>query len=175
MLLYEHGPLNRIGRVHCQYERNALYYCTKLFIIIVWHHFKCVSICAVRVRFLFYFEGVAAVHFQTRGHITAWFQRFWEFQQLLNLNKNKNLANGMLFWRQFGKCFCFWMVFSHVICPLTMYIDWVHVIYIRMQYHRPLAPAVTTSWLTTNIATLYRFLFPFILGKSVFTWFHHFL
>lgn len=65
--------MNIIGRVHCKYKRNILlhetvyYHCVTPFQVCL-HVCACVCVC---VWFLFYFEGVNVVHFQTMSKCKA--------------------------------------------------------------------------------------------------------
>lgn len=114
------GPLNRIGSVHCKYERNILlhetvyYHCAIPFASVL----SC-ALCVMRVWFVFHIEEVNFAHFQTVVHKCEAHGTYYNVVAAVLVvsaafqlrQKNENSINEMLF-DTLSKCFHLWQVFA---------------------------------------------------------------
>lgn len=144
------GPLNRIGSVHCKYERNILlhetvyYHCAIPFASVL----SC-ALCVMRVWFVFHIEEVNFAHFQTVVHKCKAHGTYYNVVAAVLVvsaafqlrQKNENSINEMLF-DTLSKCFHLWQVFALWWFALRQFIL---IEYIRMKYHRPTLAETTEA------------------------------
>lgn len=144
------GPLNRIGSVHCKYERNILlhetvyYHCAIPFASVL----SC-ALCVMRVWFVFHIEEVNFAHFQTVVHKCEAHGTYYNVvaavlvvSAAFQLRQKKMKIRSM-------RCFLTPLAnvficgkFSHWWFALRQFIL---IEYIRMKYHRPTLAETTEA------------------------------